>query len=209
LPSAGILRITQGGGGFFKWGHPPFFMKKTRVFSKFRVCWCVRTDKGGGIQSVRTSEERGQVFAILCGLPLWTTPYRNSEIVKNENISFTFTTPKIKDVRTQGKEGLPSASILRITHGEGFFRCGRPHFLMQKTSDFSKFMVCPYGQGGRGSASADKRERVKFSRFCADFLYGRPLIVTEKLKKTKIFHSLLRRQRSYKLNFTITELDIF
>jgi len=33
------------------------------------------------------------------------------------------------------------------TRGEGFFRCGRPHFLVQKTLDFSKFMVCPHGQG--------------------------------------------------------------
>jgi len=24
--------------------------------------------------------------------------------------------------------------------------CGRPHSLMQKTSDFLKLMVCPYGQ---------------------------------------------------------------
>jgi len=31
-----------------------------------------------------------------------------------------------------------------------FFRCGRPHFLVQKTSDFSKFMMCPHGQGERG-----------------------------------------------------------
>jgi len=32
----------------------------------------------------------------------------------------------------------------------GFFRCGRPHFWRQITSDFSKFMTCPHGQGGRG-----------------------------------------------------------
>jgi len=29
-----------------------------------------------------------------------------------------------------------------------FFRCGRPQFLVQKTSNFSKFMVSPHGQGG-------------------------------------------------------------
>jgi len=45
----------------------------------------------------------------------------------------------------------------------GFFRCGRLHFLMQK--NFSKFMACPHGQGGR------------FSRFCADVLYGRLLSI--------------------------------
>jgi len=30
---------------------------------------------------------------------------------------------------------------------KGFFRCGRPHFFGAKTSDFSKFIVCPHGQG--------------------------------------------------------------
>jgi len=34
-----------------------------------------------------------------------------------------------------------------VDKGEGFFRCGRPHFLAQKTSDFSKCVVCPHGQG--------------------------------------------------------------
>jgi len=29
----------------------------------------------------------------------------------------------------------------------GFFRYGRAHFLIQKTPDFSKFMVSPHGQG--------------------------------------------------------------
>jgi len=60
--------------------------------------------------------------------------------------------------------------------GGGFFRCGRLHFLVQKTSDFSKFMVCPHGQERRrGWTSADKRWGVNFSRFCADVFYGRPL----------------------------------
>jgi len=35
-----------------------------------------------------------------------------------------------------------------FSDNRGFFRCGRPHFLVQKTSDFSKFMVCPLRQGG-------------------------------------------------------------
>jgi len=33
--------------------------------------------------------------------------------------------------------------------GRGISSDGRPHFLVQKTSDFSKFMVCSRGQGGR------------------------------------------------------------
>jgi len=38
-------------------------------------------------------------------------------------------------------------------------------FWEQKTSDFSKFMVCPLGQGGRGSASADKKGQF-FESLC-------------------------------------------
>jgi len=53
---------------------------------------------------------------------------------------------------------------------------------VQKTSDFSKFMVCPHGQGeGEGGLSqcvhfSDKEGGVNFSRFCADVFYGRPLM---------------------------------
>jgi len=44
-----------------------------------------------------------------------------------------------------------------------FGKGGRPHFLAQKPSNFSKFrMVRPQGHGG-----------VHFSRFCADVFYGR------------------------------------
>jgi len=68
---------------------------------------------------------------------------------------------------------LSSADIFR------FFGCGRPNFLAQKTSEFSKFMVCQHGQGGRGLSQcehfSDKGEGVNFSRFCADVLYERPL----------------------------------
>jgi len=39
---------------------------------------------------------------------------------------------------------------VRTFFGQGeVFKCGRPHFLAQKTKDFSKFMVCPHEQGGR------------------------------------------------------------
>jgi len=31
--------------------------------------------------------------------------------------------------------------------GEGLFRCGRPHRLVQKTSEFSIFMMCSHRQG--------------------------------------------------------------
>jgi len=42
----------------------------------------------------------------------------------------------MKDVRSQGK-GLST----------DIFRCGHMHYLEKKTSDFSKFMVRPHGQG--------------------------------------------------------------
>jgi len=68
----------------------------------------------------------------------------------------------VRNRRSQsGEGGLSSADK------GGFFRCGRPHVLVQKTSDFLKFMVCPHRQG--------KRE-VNFSWFCADIRYRRPLI---------------------------------
>jgi len=36
------------------------------------------------------------------------------------------------------------------TRGREFFRCGRPHILVRKTSDSSNFMMCPHGEeGGR------------------------------------------------------------
>jgi len=64
-----------------------------------------------------------------------------------------------------------SGGFVQCGQGGGFFRYGRPHFLEQKTSEFSKFLVCPHGQEG-GWASADiLRARgegwgVNFSRFC-------------------------------------------
>jgi len=54
--------------------------------------------------------------------------------------------------------------------GEGVFRrYGRPPF-----KDFSKFMVCPHGQGCVSYASADilRIGGDNFSLFCADVCYG-------------------------------------
>jgi len=61
--------------------------------------------------------------------------------------------------------------------GKGFFRCLRPHFLAQKTWDFSKFMVCPqtpHWQGGLSQCGQEGR-RSHFFAICTDVLYGRPL----------------------------------
>jgi len=72
-----------------------------------------------------------------------------------------------KDVRSQGGEGLSSADIFRTRR---FLKCGRPHFLVQKTSDFWYVRM---DKGGWGSA--DKGDGVNFSRICADVFYRRPL----------------------------------
>jgi len=53
--------------------------------------------------------------------------------------------------------------------GEGFFRCGCPQFLTQKTPDFLKLMMCLHGQGGRGLSQcghfSDKGEGSIFRDF--------------------------------------------
>jgi len=49
--------------------------------------------------------------------------------------------------------------------GQGeFFRCGRPQFFVQKTKDFSKFMICPQGKGGLSQCRhfVDKGEGGQF-----------------------------------------------
>jgi len=61
----------------------------------------------------------------------------------------------------------------------GFLRRGRLHFSLQKSSDFSKFMVRPHEQGrlSQRGHSADKWGEVNFSRFCADVFYGQLLTI--------------------------------
>jgi len=51
---------------------------------------------------------------------------------------------------------------------------------VEKTSDFSKFMVCSHGHSDRVLSQCRKGEGVNFSRFCADVFYGRSLIVLVK-----------------------------
>jgi len=78
----------------------------------------------------------------------------------------------IKDVHSQGI--YVQCGRLR-TRGEGGFRCGCPHLLLQKSLDFSKFLVCPLGQGGRLSQCGNFTHKgVNFSRFCGFIFYGRP-----------------------------------
>jgi len=60
----------------------------------------------------------------------------------------------------------------------GFFRCGRPHFLVQKTSDFSKFMVYPHGQGRLSQCGhfAVKGGQF-FANLCGHVLWTAPYII--------------------------------
>jgi len=82
----------------------------------------------------------------------------------------------IKDVLNQ--EGGGVDPVRTFYSQERLFRCGRPHILVQNTSDFSKFMVCPHGQRRLNQCGHfATRVGVDFSRFCADIFYRWPLIL--------------------------------
>jgi len=72
----------------------------------------------------------------------------------------------MKDVRTE-EDGVYPVRM------RGFFRFRRPQVLIQSL-DFSKFMVCPYGQGGGGWASADKGRGQVFVILCGRLLWTAP-----------------------------------
>jgi len=74
---------------------------------------------------------------------------------------------------------LSSADIFR-TKGEGFFRCGRPHFLAQKTLDFLKFIVCPHGQGGGRSGQCGQGVGSIFRDFVRTSFMDGPLAISIK-----------------------------
>jgi len=71
-----------------------------------------------------------------------------------------------------------------------------------KTSDFSKFMVCPQDNEGRGLSQcghfADKNGGVNFLRFCADVRYGRPLY-TIRSKKMGFSTQTLQKVSNFKM----------
>jgi len=80
--------------------------------------------------------------------------------------------PSIKNVRSQGGGGLlSSADILRT---RGFIKCGRPHFLAQKTSNFSELMVCPHGQGELSQCGHFADTGSIFRDFVGTFFMDRP-----------------------------------
>jgi len=83
----------------------------------------------------------------------------------------------IKDIRGQG-EGVVQCGHFSDKGGGGSSDVDVRTFWC-KSSDFSKFMVCPREQRGRGLNQcghfANKAEGVNYSRFCADVFYGLPL----------------------------------
>jgi len=82
--------------------------------------------------------------------------------------------PFIKDVRSQWREkGCPVRADVFQTRGILQTRTSAL-FCAQKTWGFSKFMVCPHGQG-RVEPVRTRGEEINFSRFFADVFYGRPL----------------------------------
>jgi len=68
----------------------------------------------------------------------------------------------------RGRRGFVQYGHFADKGGEGVLQMRTPHFLAQKTSEFSKFMVCPHEQGEGLSKCrhfADKGEGVIFSDF--------------------------------------------
>jgi len=57
------------------------------------------------------------------------------------------------------------------------------HFLIQKTSHFSKFMMCPHGQGGRRFEPVRNRGRGPlFAILCGRLLWTAPYLKTKTLQ---------------------------
>jgi len=85
--------------------------------------------------------------------------------------------PSIKESTIRGGRVCPVRTFCGQGR-EGFFRCRRPHFLVQKTSEFSKFMVCPHEQGERVESVghfSDKGEGCQiFAILCIRLLWTAP-----------------------------------
>jgi len=88
-------------------------------------------------------------------------------LAKQRNSLFSRNGSSIKDVRTQGKERFVQCG--NFADKEGFLQMRMSHFLAKKTSDFSKFMVCPHGQEGLSQCRQGGR-RVNF--LLASFMDG-------------------------------------
>jgi len=90
--------------------------------------------------------------------------------------------PSIKVVRSQRgvcpmRRGGEGSSFSAAIRKPGLLNCGRPHFLVKNTTDFSKLMVCPHRQGGGVSKCGRLRtwERGQFfTILCGRLLWTAP-----------------------------------
>jgi len=64
---------------------------------------------------------------------------------------------------------------------KGFFRCRCPNFLVQKTSDFSKFLVCQHRQGGLSKCGHFSDKEGGKVNFVTSFMEG-PLLKIVSIK---------------------------
>jgi len=83
----------------------------------------------------------------------------------------------MKDICSQEEGDLSSADIFR-TRGRGVLQMRTSALFWAKTSDFSKFIVCPHGQRGREvepvrTFFGQGGREINFLRFCENVLYGR------------------------------------
>jgi len=95
--------------------------------------------------------------------------------------------PSIKDVRSQGEGGLSSADILRIRR-KGVLQMRTSSLYDAKKFGFFKiFGVSARTRRVEPVQTFYRREGVNFSRFCADVLYGRPLLENCSIKLSQYF----------------------
>jgi len=102
-----------------------------------------------------------------------------------------------KWLRSQEGGDLFSAEIFR-TRGE-FFRCRRLHFLVKEHRIFRN-LWCARTDKGEGvepvRTFCGQGREINFSRFCADVLYGRPLMLLGASGVSRIFQWLVGWWRS-------------
>jgi len=84
----------------------------------------------------------------------------------------------------------------------GFFRCGRPYFLVKKSSGFSKFMICPHRQGRLNQCEHFSDRGGQFFAI----LYGRPLWTAPKLLSVRVCQQKWLRMRFEPMSTSIKDV---
>jgi len=109
---------------------------------------------------------QGTYIITLLTIEKWNFPY-----------FYNITLGAIHTRSPQSERGVVQCGHFAYKEGGWFFRYGRPHFFGRKTSNFSKFMMCPHGQRELSHCGhfSDNGGGVHFSRFYADAFYGRPI----------------------------------